>query len=64
MNTELIDHLKNVNHKSLIGLCIEQILLREEELQRLLKELKSISAENPAIIIPIIGSEAYSLLMK
>jgi len=63
MNTELIKHLRNVNHKSLIGLCIEQILLREEELQRLLKELKSISGENPEIIIRIIGKEAYSLLM-
>ncbi len=58
-----MDHLKNVNSNSLIGLCIEQILLRDEELKNLLKELKTISRENPEIIIPIIGKEAYSLLM-
>jgi len=59
-----MDHLKNVNSKSLIGLCIEQILLRDEELKKLVKELKTISRENPEIIIPIIGKEAYSLLME
>ena len=64
MSTELMDHLKNVNSKSLIGLCIEQILLRDEELKKLVKELKTISRENPEIIIPIIGKEAYSLLME
>ena len=58
-----MDHLKNVNSNSLIGLCIEQILLRDEELKKLLKELKTISQENPEIMIPIIGKEAYSLLM-
>jgi hypothetical protein len=58
-----MEHLKNVNSNSLIGLCIEQILLRDEELKNLLKELKTISRENPEIIIPIIGKEAYSLLM-
>ena len=64
MSTELMDHLKNVNSNSLIGLCIEQILLRDEELKKLVKELKTISRENPEIIIPIIGKEAYSLLME
>jgi hypothetical protein len=64
VSTELIDHLKNVNSNSLIGLCIEQILLRDEELKKLVKELKTISRENPEIIIPIIGKEAYSLLME
>ena len=64
MSTELIDHLKNVNSNSLIGLCIEQILLRDEELKKLVKELKTISRENPEIIIPIIGKEAYFLLME
>jgi len=59
-----MDHLKNVNSNSLIGLCIEQILLRDEELKKLVKELKTISRENPEIIIPIIGKEAYSLLME
>ena len=58
-----MDHLKNVNSNSLIGLCIQQILLRDEELKKLLKELKTISRENPGIMIPIIGKEAYSLLM-
>jgi hypothetical protein len=62
VSTELMNHLKNVNSNSLIGLCIEQILLRDEELQKLLAELKTISRENPEIIIPIIGKEAYSLL--
>ena len=64
MNTELINHLRNVNDNSLIGLCIEQIVVREEELQKLLIELKVISGQNPDIMIPIIGKEAYSLLMK
>jgi hypothetical protein len=63
VSTELMDHLKNVNSNCLIGLCIKQILLRDEELKKLLKELKTISEENPQIIIPIIGKEAYSLLM-
>jgi hypothetical protein len=38
-------------------------LLKDEELKKLLKELKTISGENPGIMIPIIGKEAYSLLM-
>jgi hypothetical protein len=63
VSTELLDHLKNVNNNSLIGLCIEQILLRDEELKKLLNELKTISKEHPEIIIPIIGKEAYSLLI-
>jgi hypothetical protein len=63
VSTELLDHLKNVNSNSLIGLCIEQILLRDEELKKLLNELKTISKEHPEIIIPIIGKEAYSLLI-
>jgi hypothetical protein len=58
-----MDHLKNVNDNSFIGFCIQQILLREEELQKLLKELKTISRENPGIMIPI-GEEAYSLLIE
>ncbi len=63
VSTELVNHLKSVNNNSLIGLCIQQILLRDEELKKLLKELKTISKENPEVIIPIIGKEAYSLLM-
>jgi hypothetical protein len=38
------------------------MLLREEELPKLLQELKYISRENPEIMIPIIGKEAHSLL--
>jgi len=64
VSTELINHLKNVNNNSLVGLCIQQILVRDEELKKLLQELKIISRENPEIIIPIIGKEAYSLLMR
>ena len=64
MSTELINHLKNLNNNSLIGLCIQQILLKDEELRMLLKEFKNISRENPEIIIPIVGKEAYSLLME
>jgi len=62
MSNELLNHLKNVNNKSFIGLCIQQMLLREEELPKMLQELKSISAENPEIMIPIIGREAHTLL--
>jgi hypothetical protein len=64
MSNELLNHLKNVNNNSLIGFCIQQILLQEEELQERLQELKSISRENPEIMIPIIGLDAYALLMR
>ena len=63
VNNELIDHLKKVNDTSLIGLCIQQILVREKELERLLQELKNISRENPEIMIPIIGEETHALLV-
>jgi hypothetical protein len=63
MSNELLNHLKNVNNNSFIGFCIQQILLQEEELQDRLQELKSISRENPEIMIPIIGLEAYALLI-
>jgi hypothetical protein len=63
MSNELLNHLKNVNSNSFIGFCIQQILLKEEELQERLQELKSISKENPEIMIPIIGLEAYVLLI-
>ena len=62
MSNELINHLKNVSNKSLIGLGIEQLLLQEEEVQKLLRELKDISIKYPEIMIPIIGHEAYFLL--
>ncbi len=64
MNNELLNHLKNVNNNSFIGFCIQQILLQEEGLQERLQELKSISKENPEIMIPIIGKEAYAILMN
>jgi hypothetical protein len=38
--------------------------MQEEGLQERLQELKSISKENPEIMIPIIGKEAYALLMN
>jgi hypothetical protein len=64
MSTELMNQLKHVNDDSFIGFCIQQILRREEELQRLLSELKTISRENPEIMIPIIGKEAHSILLR
>jgi hypothetical protein len=65
MSNELLNHLKNVNNNSFIGFCIQQVLLlQEEELQERLQELKSISRENPEIMIPIIGLEAHVLLCK
>ena len=64
MSNELLNHLKNVNNNSFIGFCIQQALLQEEELQERLQELKSISRENPEIMIPIIGLEAYVLLVR
>jgi hypothetical protein len=64
MSNELLNHLKNVDNNSFIGFCIQQALLREEELPERLQELKSISRENPEIMIPIIGQEAYVLLIR
>lgn len=64
MDNELINHLKEVNDNSFIGLCIHQLLKREEELIELLTELKSISKENPQVMIPIVGEEAYALLTR
>ena len=64
MNNELLNQLKNVNNNSFIGFCIQQALLQEEELQERLQELKSISRENPEIMIRIIGVEAYVLLTR
>jgi hypothetical protein len=62
MSTELLSQLRNVKDNSLIGLCIQQILVREEELQNMLRELRGISRENPEIMIPIIGRETHTLL--
>ncbi|HEU5166391.1 MAG TPA: hypothetical protein VFU29_12655 [Chitinophagaceae bacterium] len=64
MSNELLNQLKNVNNNSFIGFCIQQVLLQEEELQERLQELKSISRENPEIMIRIIGLEAYVLLTR
>jgi len=63
MSNELVNHLKNVNNNSFIGFCIQQMLLREEGLQERLQELRSISRENPEIMIPIIGQETHTLLL-
>ena len=64
MSNELFDHLKNVNDNTLIGLCIQQILRREKELEEMLEELKNISKQNPEIMIPIIGEETHALLVS
>jgi hypothetical protein len=64
MSNELFDHLKNVNDKSLIGLCIQRIIQREKELQEMLQELRTISKENPEIMRPIIGQETHALLVE
>jgi hypothetical protein len=64
MDRELVHHLEKVNNKSLIGLCIQQMLKREEELTELLTELKDISKENPEAMKRIIGEEAYNLLTE
>ena len=65
MSTELMNQLKNVNDNSFIGFCIQQMLLQpEHELQGLVNELKTISKENPEIMIPIIGEEAHAILVK
>jgi hypothetical protein len=65
MSIELMNHLKNVNNNSFIGFCIQQMLLRpEHELRGLLNELRTISIENPEILIPIIGKEAHAILTE
>jgi hypothetical protein len=64
MSPELVHYLRRVNDNTLIGLCIRQILNRQEELQDLLRELQTLSKENPEIMIPIIGEEAHRLLMR
>jgi len=65
MSTELMNQLKNVNNNSFLGFCIQQMLLRpEDELRGLLNELKTISRENPEILIPIIGKEAHAILTE
>jgi hypothetical protein len=64
MSDELLNHLRKVNADSFIGFCIQQMLQREEELPEQLQELKSISTDNPDVMIPIIGREAYFLLIR
>ena len=65
MSIELMNHLKNVNDNSFIGYCIQQMLLQpEHEMQGLVNELKTISEQNPDIMIPIIGKEAHAILLS
>jgi hypothetical protein len=64
MNNELISHLKDVNNDSLIGLCIQNIVKKQHELQELLDELRSITREYPEIMNEILGKEASWLLMQ
>jgi hypothetical protein len=64
MNNELISHLKNVNKDSIIGLCIDHIVKKENELQELLDDLKTITREHPEIMNQILSKEAFQLLMQ
>jgi len=64
MNNELISHLRNVNKDSIIGLCIDHIVKKENELQELLDDLKTITREHPEIMNQILGKEASRLLMQ
>jgi len=65
MGTDLMNQLKNVNNNSFIGFCIQQMLLQpEHELKGLIDELKTITKENPEIMIPIIGEEAHAILAR
>ena len=64
MSNELISHLKNVNKDSIIGLCIDHIVKKENELQELLDDLKTITREHPEIMNQILSKEAFQLLMQ
>jgi hypothetical protein len=64
MNNELISHLRNVNKDSIIGLCIDHIVKKENELQELLDDLKTITREHPEIMNQILSKEAFQLLMQ
>jgi len=64
MNNELIRHLRDVNNDSLIGLCIQNIVKKQHELQELLDELRTITREHPEIMNEILGKEASCLLMQ
>lgn len=64
MNNELISHLRNVNKDSIIGFCIDHIVKKENELQELLDDLKTITREHPEIMNQILSKEAFQLLMQ
>ena len=58
MNNELISHLRDVDNNSLIGICIQRFVKKEEELQEMLDDLRTINREFPDIMKQIIGKEA------
>ncbi len=64
MSNELISHLREVNKDSIIGLCIHHIVKKENELQELLDDLKTITREHPEIMNQILSKEAFQLLMQ
>ena len=64
MSNELISHLREVNKDSIIGLCIHHIVKKENELQELLEDLKTITREHPEIMNQILSKEAFQLLMQ
>ena len=64
MSNELTSHLRNVNKDSIIGLCIDHIVKKENELQELLDDLKTITREHPEIMNQILSKEAFQLLMQ
>jgi len=62
MNNKLISHLKDVSNDSIIGLCVQNIVRKEQELQEMLNELKTITREHPDIMNKFLGKEASLLL--
>jgi len=45
-------------------LCIDHIVKKENELQELLDDLKTITREHPEIMNQILSKEAFQLLMQ
>jgi hypothetical protein len=63
VNNELISHLRVVSNESFIGLCIQHIVKKEQELQEMLDELKTLTRDHPEIMVQILGKEASRLLI-
>jgi hypothetical protein len=64
VNNELISHLSEVSNDSFIGLCIQHIVKKEQELQEMLNDLKTLTRDHPDIMIQILGKEASRLLLQ